>query len=725
MELRQFRIQNFRSVEDGGKVGIDKIAALVGRNESGKSNLLLALATLNPATGRTVLSKIKDFPRGRRLDECTDDTRVVTTHWKLNDTETAKLKETFGFGDPITEVEIGRPYGTQCSVELKGLQEPTLDLAAVHSAIRSLGPVLMPRMDEVEDSHKTNLQAAWGRVEATFGMTGEPKAWAAEVTPAATQLRARLGEAAIMLDTDQDALLAKLEEMATLIGGFDQARINARNLVLSWLPIFIYVSDFPELSGHQNIDQFLKQRGNDLTKKEAEDNFEKMAKVAGFSPQQLSDMRDDHETRNQLLNRAGALVTQVIRRLWKDRALKIRFNIDGPHLDTFVSDPNAVYDVEVNLDERSRGFKWFFSFYITFAADTQGGNADGAILLLDEPGLHLHATSQADLLKHLREDFKNQIIYTTHSPFMVPPDAINIVRTVNIDQERGTTVTNNPTGDARTLFPLRAALGYYISQTLFVGHSNLIVEGVTDFWIISSVNAHFHEIGTPAVPNEVAITPAGGAGKVSYMAALLASWELNVLVLLDDEKAGRQTYNELVKSKLVRDRSIIFVTEGFSDPKPAEADIEDLIDPAIYATLVNDTYRAELAGKTLTLNAKIQRIAKRYEQAFEQVGLQFNKSRPAREFMARMGSAPASVLSAESAARFKAVFKAVRERYARLQEAGRGPFGIHRRERDEASADMESTQEPAASAPVIRQEASLEEISASMRRIEEGEKGGS
>ena len=111
-----------------------------------------------------------------------------------------------------------------------------------------------------------------------------------------------------------------------------------------------------ELYGHQNLDQFLSQRGANPRFKEAEDNFEKMAKVAGFIPKQLHDIRDDHETRNQLLNRAGSVVTQEIRRLWKDRPLKVRFHLDGPYLDTLISDPNAVYDVEVNLDERSRGF---------------------------------------------------------------------------------------------------------------------------------------------------------------------------------------------------------------------------------------------------------------------------------------------------------------------------------------------------------------------------------
>jgi hypothetical protein len=163
--------------------------------------------------------------------------------------------------------------------------------------------------------------------------------------------------------------------------------------------------------------------------------------------------RDDHETRNQILNRAGAKVTAAVRRLWKDRQLMVRFNLDGPHLDVLVSDSTAYYPVEVNLDERSRGFRWFFSFYITFAADTQAGDAAGAVLLLDEPGLHLHQKSQEDLLRHLQNDFSNQIVYTTHSPFMLPPEAAHIARSVEISQETGTTVSNSPPRDETPIAP--------------------------------------------------------------------------------------------------------------------------------------------------------------------------------------------------------------------------------------------------------------------------------
>ncbi|WP_411746095.1 ATP-dependent nuclease, partial [Reinekea sp.] len=221
-----------------------------------------------------------------------------------------------------------------------------------------------------------------------------------------------------------------------------------------------------------------------------------------------------------------------------------------------MSDPNAVYEVEVNLNERSRGFKWFFSFYVTFCADTNGGEAKDAVLLLDEPGLFLHAKSQSDLLNHLRDDFDNQILFTTHSPFMIPTAQLTDVKTVNIDQDRGTTVTNDPTGDSTTLFPLQAALGYEISQSLFIGSHNLIVEGVTDYWYLSAISDYLISIGKKGLEPNITITPAGGAQKIPYLVSLLASQNLNVVVLMDKERDSAATRDEMVGGKLLHQKNI-------------------------------------------------------------------------------------------------------------------------------------------------------------------------
>src|SRR5713226_7084351 len=104
----------------------------------------------------------------------------------------------------------------------------------------------------------------------------------------------------------------------------------------------------------------------------------------------------------------------------------------------------------------------------------------------------------------------NTIIYTIHSPWMIPVDDLTSVRTVSISAETGTTVANTPTGDSKTLFPLRTALGYDLSQTLFIGDKNLVVEGVSDYWYLSSVSEHVRELGGTGLPQGVVTTPAGG-----------------------------------------------------------------------------------------------------------------------------------------------------------------------------------------------------------------------
>jgi hypothetical protein len=402
-----------------------------------------------------------------------------------------------------------------------------------------------------------------------------------------------------------------------------------------------------------------------------------MCKVAGLDPAHLHQLHEsnDHETRNQLVNRAGAIVTTELRRLWKDRALKIRFSLDANHLDTLVSDPNAIYDVEVNFDERSRGLKWFLSFYITFAADTKGGSADNAILLLDEPGLYLHALSQGDLLRHLATDFGNQIIYTTHSPFMVPTDNLDAIRTVNIDQDSGTTVSDTPTGDSRTLFPLQMALGFSLSQSLFVGSNNLVVEGVTDYWILSSISEYLHGCGRSGLPRNLIITPADGAQKIGYMTALLVSERLRVLVLFDDEKQSREEQIRLVKSKLLRDDNIIFISDGFADgQRPAESDIEDLLDPDVYTSLITESYNTELTGKNIIPNAQIPRIVKRYERAFSDLGMEFHKTRPARLLLDRMAREPEAIVTPTAAERFERLMTEIEIRLSRNIARAGEPF---------------------------------------------------
>lgn len=557
-----------------------------------------------------------------------------------------------------SEVTVGRRYGDKRYVGIDG-QEAAFDLAAIKTEARKIDAAVKAKASKLTDDAKSKLERASDAFIAAIGAGATAVKWAESATPALAALRQALAAADTELTDAQDQKIVALEEMAEAIPGNEEAHTKARGWVVERLPKFMYLEDYPEIKGHQDIAKFLKRK-SEGQQTAADINFEKLCKVAGLSPKKLQELLqiNDQETRGQLANRAGAVVTTAIRKRWKDRELKVRFNLDAQHFDTLISDPNSVYDVEVNLDERSRGFQWFFAFYIVFAADTEDGEADGAILLLDEPGLYLHARSQGDLLRHLEDDFTNQIVYTTHSPFMVPTHQLDWVRTVNIAEEEGTTVSNDPNGDARTLFPLQAALGYDLAQSLFIGPSNLVVEGVTDFWILSAVSAYLNDQGKVGLDERLTVTPAGGAQKVHYMVALLTSEHLKVLVLFDDEKDAKATRDDLVKGRLIRSDSVVFASEAFEEP-PAEADIEDILDPAVYEALVREAYAKELKGKTLELNTHIPRIARRFEAAFDSLSIGFHKTRPTRLFLQKMASDPSSVLPAGSEGQFERLFKAI------------------------------------------------------------------
>lgn len=207
-----------------------------------------------------------------------------------------------------------------------------------------------------------------------------------------------------------------------------------------------------------------------------------------------------------------------------------------------------------------------------------------------------------------------------------------------------------------------------MAQSLFVGPNNLLVEGITDFWILSSVNEWLRQNGGKGLPTDLAITPVGGAGKMTYMAALLTGQRLHVFALLDADKAGRDAQQELVRGRLLHQKSVFFVNEAF-DPPPSEADIEDLLDPVIYEDLVRRSYAKELAKVTLAPNARIPRIVKRFELAFEERKLTFDKGRPARLFLTEMATRPAELLDATARARFQKLFALVVKRMAAAKES--------------------------------------------------------
>ena len=131
------------------------------------------------------------------------------------------------------------------------------------------------------------------------------------------------------------------------------------------------------------------------------------------------------------------------------------------------------------------------------------------------------------MLRYIKEELvpKYQVIYTTHSPFMIDSADLLSCRTVEDasgpnDEVLGTKVGDQVlSADGDTLFPLQAALGYDLTQTLFVGEHNLLVEGPSDLLYVQWADRELRKRGRTGLDPRCTVTPCGGITKVpSFMA---------------------------------------------------------------------------------------------------------------------------------------------------------------------------------------------------------------
>lgn len=250
-------------------------------------------------------------------------------------------------------------------------------------------------------------------------------------------------------------------------------------------------------------------------------------------------------------------------------------------------------------------------------------------MLLDEPGLNLHASAQADLLRFIEDlSKKYQIVYTTHSPFMVESNHLDRVRTC-LETEDGTVISDSiQEKDPNTLFPLQAALGYDIAQNLFVSKNNLLVEGPADLIYLTVLSSILESEKRTFLKDNITIVPVGGLDKVSTFISLLRGSKLNVACLLDTftDQKGKQKVDDLIMYKIIKEKNIRFFNE-FANNGKTTADIEDLFTKEEYLKLFNAAFDKEFSVKLTDLDATVDTVIKQINKAINKD--RFNHYRPA------------------------------------------------------------------------------------------------
>ena len=288
-----------------------------------------------------------------------------------------------------------------------------------------------------------------------------------------------------------------------------------------------------------------------------------------------------------------------------------------------VSDQHNEFPIP--FEERSHGFQWFDPRIrrLVFLVESEKTHK-GAILLLDEPGLHLHPTLQTKLIDLFeRVSVHNQLLYSTHLPFLVDGNHLERVRTVHLagPEPQKTRVSNDvrPTGDRETLFPIQAALGYSIAQTLFLGKRSVIVEGITDYWLIKALSAVLSKLdGNAALHEDTILIPAGGTSRLMPLASIMLASsgvsEGRLMVLLDSDNEGHQAASRM--NNVFNDESSVLMLGAALDL--TNATIEDIVPRDTYADAVRQdghkfTMNEDERGATTNVKAM--------EMVFQRIGL--------------------------------------------------------------------------------------------------------
>lgn len=606
MKLIAFRVQNYKKVQDSGWVTVRDLTAFVGKNEAGKSALFRGLSKLNPSDGEKY-DGLKEFPRRRYTDEFKNqDWPVASAKFQLDENERQELAHIAPALVQVTHCVCTGHYSWGLTVEFD--PSPSVSpltrsefltcLEDLEGTIRNL-TAAEGKGDALSQIKSGLLQAMEHITSQQRSRPGDEKIPSAEVNKLINAIAQQSNE------QWQKEILASVRQRAEemLERAKSEEQINqSKEWVANNLPKFIYFDRYDVIDSAVHLPTFVQQLNSNPPAPKVRTTrclFEHVGldikHLASLGQHQPGQGQNDQvrryvDERAIHFSSASSAMTAKFQDWWEQRRHNFRYQADGDYFRIWVSDD--LDPSEIELDQRSLGMQYFFSFYTVFLVEAQGAHQK-AILLLDEPGLHMHGTAQAKIVKFLEKlSLENQTLYTTHSPFMIDADHLERVRIV-FEAEDGTTKVSEDVWprDKDALFPLQAGLGYQLVQSLFIGKRQLIVEGLTDYWLLKCFHQVLQAKGEPALRNDVVIVPSAGVNKLLPLASMLIGHGVQVVALVDGDAPGRREGKKLVENLFAGNTgSCLFIGDFVKDK---EAELEDIFPEETYLAAVKEAFKLD------------------------------------------------------------------------------------------------------------------------------------
>jgi len=413
---------------------------------------------------------------------------------------------------------------------------------------------------------------------------------------------------------------------------------RAHEYLLQQIPTFIYMDDYKSFRGRADL-VAIRHRLHDSGARlgEEDETFLMILRLAGLDLDRLIEQgasRDEHVLHDRQLDLqdAAAALTGKVAGRWAQNAYRIQFRTDGQVFFTEVEEVGKNIGM-IPLEEQSKGFQWFFSFDLHFMHDSQGTFA-GCVLLLDEPGLHLHPGGQRDLLQRLDAyAAKSPTIYSTHLPFLVDLREPGRIKVIHQGDARAVVSDDLGASHREERLALQAALGMQASQSHLVAERSLLVESVDDYWIVSELSNALERAGEGALPDDVMVTAAGGPSEVVHTASFMIGQGLQTVALFASDEAGRHAEETLRTKWLTRydgTRSATLLLGDAVEAAGGDFTLEDLFPEHYYLSKVRGAHakRLRAVGKDesdITLSGTGP-LLPRVARACETLGLPFDKS---------------------------------------------------------------------------------------------------
>lgn len=630
MTLKRFRVTNFRSIMDSGWIDCDDVTSLVGINESGKSNVILALWKLNPvrdgeidplhdmptkeySSWRSTPEKIEFISVDFELDDSLVDKVVTLCKCDRDEASIVNIRRFFDGRYSISfpsfkkkeEVDTApvKALIENAILELSRLKEKT----KAEAGIKSKTEKLYMAISEYIVFKATLSQEDYDAITKMYP-AGITRSATSEIYPHLQDIKSKIKNIFSVLEpnnpTDnEDVRQLMLTEMPSFVYYSNYGNLDAQIYLphaIKWLKgeqipgidnsakvrTLRVLFDFVNLNPREVLDlgkdpsrTFVDTRGKESTKKPTEEEIEKAT--------------EQKAARAILLNSASSDLTRKFREWWKQGNYVFRFQADGEFFKIWVSDDKRPEEIE--LERRSTGLQWFLSFFLVFLVESQEAHK-GAILLLDEAGLSLHPLAQRDLIAFFDNLAKtNQMIYTTHSPFLVDTSNIDRTKVVYSDDDGQTVVSSDLRAsddklNEKSIYAVHAALGLSVSDILLQGCQPIIVEGPSDQHYFNAIKAYLIR-NKKYTPNmELVFMPSGGVRGVPGVVSIVGGKDGKLpLVVLDADGSGKGAKNKLKSGLYQHNTEAILDVGEFLDFENGE--VEDLIPPTLMSRQIWRLFR--------------------------------------------------------------------------------------------------------------------------------------